>query len=42
MELNVDGARALLFEEDVVLMKAGAVRAVRALTKGRAVLVREP
>ena len=41
IELSVDGAQALLVEEDVALMKAGAVRAVRALTKGRAVLVRE-
>ena len=41
VELSVDGAQALLVEEDVALMKSGAVRAVRALTKGRAVLVRE-
>ncbi len=41
IELSVDGAQALLVEEDVALMKAGAVRAVRAITGGRAILVRE-
>ena len=41
MELSVDGTQALLVEEDVALMKAGAVRAVRAITGGRAILVRE-
>ena len=41
IELSVDGTQAVLVEEDAALMKAGAVRAVRALTKGRTVLVRE-
>ena len=41
IELSVDGTQAVLVEEDVALMKSGAVRSVRAITGGRAVLVRE-
>ena len=41
IELTVDGTLVSLAEQDVVLMRAGAAREVRAQADGRVVLVRE-